>query len=125
MALCTVRLRQVVLQMVQMVSLLLLLLLLHVKVSSQVLARLCCSMLRMTLGQMKHTWLVLLRAHLRRAVAIRGPNYRAHEGVCGEEAASAFRINHRHDSRGRWRQLSHHHLAVVWCFHVHVAYSGS
>lgn len=41
---------QVVLQMIQMVSLLLLLLLLHVRVSSQMLARLSDRMLRMPLG---------------------------------------------------------------------------
>lgn len=79
MPLCRVRLCQVVLQMIQMVSLLFLLLLFHVKVSSQMLARLGCSMLWMTLGQMKHPWLVLLRGSLRRTVAICGPNYRTHE----------------------------------------------
>lgn len=78
MALCRVRLCQVVLQMIEMVSLLLLLLLFHVKVSSHVLARLS-SMLWMTLGQMKHTWLVLLRGSLGRTVAICRPNYWAHE----------------------------------------------
>lgn len=89
MALCRVRLSQVVLQVIQMVSLLLLLLF-HVNVSSKVLARLGCSMLWMTLWQVKHTWLVLLRGSLRGTVAIGGPNHRAHERVCGEEGASAF-----------------------------------
>lgn len=73
--------------MIEMVSLLLLLF--HVKVSSHVLARLG-SMLWMTLGQMKHTWLVLLRGSLRRTVAICGPSYWAHERVCGEEGACTF-----------------------------------
>lgn len=111
--------------MIQVVSLLLLLLLFHVQVSSQVLARLGCSMLWMALGQMKHTRLVLLEGSLRRAVAICWPNYRAHERVCGEEGASAFGINPRHDSGRRGGQLPHHHLAVVWRFQVHVADSGS
>lgn len=79
-----------VLQMIQMVSLLLLLLLFHVKVPSQMLTSLAYSMLRMTLGQMKHPWLVLLWRSLRRTVAICGPNYRSHKGVCGEERASTF-----------------------------------
>lgn len=76
--------------MIQMVSLLVLLLLFHVQVSSQVLAGLACGMLWMTLGQMKHTRLVLLEGSLRRAVAICRPYHRAHERVCGEEGACAF-----------------------------------
>lgn len=91
-SLCGVRLGQVVLQMVQVVSLLLLLLLFHVQVSSQVLAGL--GVLRVTLRQVEHPRLVLL---LRSAVALRGPNHGAHEGVCGEERASTFWVNPCHD----------------------------
>lgn len=86
-----------VLQMIQMVSLLLLLLLFHVKVSSQVLARLGCSMLRVTLRQVEHTGRVLLRRCLRSAMTICGSNYWAHEGVSGKKRASTFGIYPRHD----------------------------
>lgn len=108
------------LQMIEMVSVLLLLF--HVNVSSHVLARLC-SMLRMTLWQMKHTRLILLRGSLWGTVAICGPSDRGHERVCGEEGASTFWVNPRHDGCRCWRQLSHHHLAVVWCFHIHMSHS--
>lgn len=76
--------------MIQMVPLLLLLLLFHVKVPSQMLTRLCYSMLLMPLGQMKYPWLVLLRRSLWRAVPICRPNYRAHKRVCREDRASTF-----------------------------------
>lgn len=118
-----VRLRQVMLQLVQVMPLLLLLLmLLQVRVSSNYVL-LCLgatAVLRVAGLEVHHPGLIwLLREHLRGAMSICRPQNGAHEGVAGKQGT--FRVDPRHDGRGARRHLTYNHLGVVRTLDVHAS----